>query len=744
MAYDWEHVEAIRAAQESARERFNQDVIAGDSMAADIRNSPGGKETDVRDLDSWDVRLFKLKAQLIDYIIEHGLVQGFNWDDTDYPIQGGKIVVTEEMVKMVTDRFGYFTEKETLAFIEKYLPEHDYVSDSHYVHTDNNYTTEEKEKLDRIETGAQVNAILDVIFNGSTVLDPKTKVATITITPETVKEWYESNENTNAFTDTDKEKLDGIDVDALSNKVEDVTLDGETVVKDKVAVLTAKKIKDSYESNPDTNAFTDADKSLVENVLPEVVKGVNQHERRLDDLEDFETEQKKKNEAFSAKDAEQDGRLDALEAKNAAQDKEITEAKASISELGNEVNSIGGRVTTNETDIKALKESQASQDEDISQLQEDVNSINQKDTAQDAEIEQLKKDVADAGKVDDVQVDGTSVVVDKIAQIPKVYTEDEISTIVRSSGYELFVPYENATRDVNLSGQRLMTGVNPSALTGFGTLSNMDGSNSGIIVYNQDQSSLYEAYGINVTDVASDHVYANILIGAYHKQDDGSYRKDTLKIGLGTATGGFDFIDVVTTHGGTRKLFVLRGIEDPVDSNDAATKKYVDDSVDGITKFVPYRGATGDVSLNKHKLIQVTGIDLVQSSGNGYGEIYPNRIGVGTPLPSSGSALKASLYTTSQTSSGRGELMLRDAMEGVRAILTPKASSTDEGKDIKLRAIAVETVGAEESRRLARLAVATPTEDEDSVTKKYVDDKILAMQAVIDELTTRITALESK
>lgn len=440
MAYDWEHVEAIRAVQGAARERFNQEVVAGDSMAADIRKSPGARETGVRDLDSWDAKLFKLRTQLIDYIIEHGLVQGFNWDGNDYPIKGGKIVVTEEMVKMVTDRFGYFTEKETLAFVEKYLPEHYYVSDSQYVHTDNNYTTEEKKKLSGVEAGAQVNAILDVIFNGNTVLDPETKVATITITPEMVKEWYESNENTNAFTDEEKAKLAGIDTEALANKVEDVTLDGETVVKNKVAVLTAKKIKDSYESNPDTNAFTDADKTLVEQILPEIQKGVNQHEKRLDDLESSQTKQ--------------DKRLDALEAKEVTQDNEITEAKASISELGNEVNSIAGRVSTNETEIANLKKSQTSQDEDISQLQEDVNNINQKDTTQDAEIAQLKVDVASAGKVDDVQVDGISVVENKVAKIPKVYTEEEIQSYINASlgGY---VPYQGATKALRLGTQAL-------------------------------------------------------------------------------------------------------------------------------------------------------------------------------------------------------------------------------------------------------------------------------------------------
>ena len=588
MAYDWEHVEAIRAAQTSARERFNQNVIAGDSMAADIRTSPGGKETDVRDLDSWDVKLFKLKSQLIDYIIEHGLVQGFNWDGTDYPIQNGKVVITEEMIKMVTDRFGYFTEKETLAFVEKYLPEHHYVSDPQYVHTDNNYTTEEKKKLEGIEAGAQVNAILDVVFNGNTVLDPETKVATIAITPEMVKEWYESNEDTNVFTDAEKAKLNGIDTGALANKVEDVTLDGETIVKNKVAALTAKKIKDSYESNPDTNAFTDGDKVLVETTIPELVKGVNQHEKRLDDLENFQTEQEKKNDAFTAKDGEQDTRLDAVEAKNVTQDAEIEETKASISELGNEVNSIAGRVTTNETEIANLKKSQTSQDEDISQLQEDVNNIsqkntaqdeeisnlknnitaiNEKDTSQDAEITQLKADVANAGKVDDVQVDGTSVVEDKVAKIPKVYTRDELIELIVASAMESFVPYENAWKDVNLGNRPLsaadITVGTPTA---------------------REKALLSNTFLRFVSTKKTDPRFINLSA-----VDDGQGEFEALRADSGESV-----------------LMNMRAAAPKVD-DDLTTKKYVDNAISKIpsvdtSTLVPYVGATDDVYLDGHNI----------------------------------------------------------------------------------------------------------------------------------------------
>ena len=392
MAFDWEHVEAIRAEQDSARNRRDLNALPTDEVSNEIYNSPSGRSAKIPGLDHWEQMIHKVRTQLIDYIIEHGLVQGFEYDGINEPIKNGKIVITAEMLQRVTDRFGYFKEKETLEFVEKYLPEHHYVTDENYVHTDNNYTDAEKAKLEGIADGAEVNKVISVLFNGIETIDPETRVATITITPADVKAWYEQNPDTNVFTDAEKAKLESINLDELSNKVEDVTLDGETVVKNKVAVLTAKKIKDSYESNSDTNAFTDADKALVEHVLPEIQKGVNQHERRIDALEKSQT----------------------------TQDKEIEDAKNSITELGNEVNAVTGEVTT-------LEASQRTQDEEISNLKAKdtaqdgrIDALETSDSTQNADILRLKEDVKNAGKVDDVTVGGVSVVENKVAKIPAI------------------------------------------------------------------------------------------------------------------------------------------------------------------------------------------------------------------------------------------------------------------------------------------------------------------------------------
>lgn len=406
MAFDWEHVEAIRAEQDSARNRRDLNALPTDEVSNEIYNSPSGRSAKIPGLDHWEQMIHKVRTQLIDYIIEHGLVQGFEYDGINEPIKNGKIVITAEMLQRVTDRFGYFKEKETLEFIEKYLPEHHYVADENYVHTDNNYTNAEKLKLEGIADGAEVNKVISVLFNGVETIDPETRVATITITPADIKAWYEQNPDTNVFTDAEKAKLESINLDELSNKVEDVTLDGETIVKNKVAILTAKKIKDSYESNADTNAFTDADKALVEQVLPEVQKGVNQHEQRID----------------------------ALEKSQATQDAEIEDAKNSITELGNEVDSVSGRVTTLET-------SQRAQDEEISNLKAKdtaqdgrLEALEISDATQNADILQLKEDVKNAGKVNDVTVGGLSVVENKVAKIPAIPKSDVVINNIALSG----------------------------------------------------------------------------------------------------------------------------------------------------------------------------------------------------------------------------------------------------------------------------------------------------------------------
>lgn len=540
MAFDWEHVEAIRAEQDSARNRRDLNTLPTNEVSNEIYNSPSGREAKIPGLDHWEQMIHKVRTQLIDYIIEHGLVQGFEYDGINEPIKNGKIVLTAEMLQRVTDRFGYFKEKETLEFVEKYLPEHHYVADENYVHTDNNYTDTEKAKLEGIADGAEVNKVISILFNGVETIDPETRVATITITPADVKAWYEQNPDTNVFTDAEKAKLESINVDELSNKVEDVTLDGETVVKNKVAILTAKKIKDSYESNADTNAFTDADKTLVEQVLPEIQKGVNQHEQRIDALEKSQT----------------------------VQDAEIKDAKDSISELGDEVNSVAGRVTT-------LEASQKIQDGEISDLKAKdtaqdgrLEALETSEETQDADILQLKKDVKNAGKVDDVTVDGVSVVENKVAKIPAIPSADS------------FVPYEGATNNVNLGSYGLVSGKTESGIeyaTGVTPTEFLATSKSNGVTSASTLSG--EGFGFGEINGAG-----NFFLSMENNKETGRVVAKLSKFG-----------------GALAELGSLK-LADPVLGDEAATKKYVDRS-NVIINHISLGGIQGDTTVPTDTLV---------------------------------------------------------------------------------------------------------------------------------------------
>lgn len=68
--------------------------------------------------------------------------------------------------------------------------------------------------------------------------------ATADQTASEIKTAYESNANTNAFTDAEKSKLTGIEAGATADQ-------------------SASEIKTAYESNSNTNAFTDAEKSKL-------------------------------------------------------------------------------------------------------------------------------------------------------------------------------------------------------------------------------------------------------------------------------------------------------------------------------------------------------------------------------------------------------------------------------------------------------------------------------------------------
>lgn len=93
-------------------------------------------------------------------------------------------------------------------------------------------------------TAGQISAgqIIELRYDGSAY-----RVMATDVPATGIKAIYESNPDTNAFTDAEKAKLAGIE-------------DGAT------ADLTAAEVKALYEANADTNAFTDAEKSKLSGI----------------------------------------------------------------------------------------------------------------------------------------------------------------------------------------------------------------------------------------------------------------------------------------------------------------------------------------------------------------------------------------------------------------------------------------------------------------------------------------------
>lgn len=550
---NWENVEMIRNAQASAKARFEATALATQEEIQKVVNSEAAKNITMPRLTELEQMIFKMRSELIDYIVAHGLVDGLIWDGVLQPIQNGKIVITKEMIEILTEHLGYFTEADVQAFLEKYLPENYYVSDADYVHTDNNYTTDEKNKLAGIEAGAEVNKIIDVIFNGVSVLDDGTRVATITITPEDIKRWYEenpdtnaftdaqkaklagisdgaevnrvddvlvngrsvlnenkkaiitkeivkeayeANANTNAFTDAEKSKLEGIEAGAQVNKVEDVQLDGSTVVNDKKqAIFTGASIKKSYEAQPDTNAFTDAEKSKLNDieagaqvnkvedvqlagasVLDASTKtanvtaaGIKAAYESNDNTNAFTDAEKSDLSTLKTWKPEAEGDI----ATNSA---EIAAAKKSISELGSEVSTVSGRVTTLEnsavrdvllngvTTVDPKTHKAALTAEGIKTAYESNADTNAFTDAEKAKLDGIAAG-AQPNKVEDVQLNGTSVLdaSTKIANVTaagiktayesnadtNAFTDADKAKLDGIDGAN-YVPYTGASKNVDL------------------------------------------------------------------------------------------------------------------------------------------------------------------------------------------------------------------------------------------------------------------------------------------------------
>lgn len=75
----------------------------------------------------------------------------------------------------------YVAKADEKTKLSDFTNDANYVTDASYVHTDNNYTTDEKTKLSGIATGAQVNVIESVKVNGTALTVDQNKAVDITM-----------------------------------------------------------------------------------------------------------------------------------------------------------------------------------------------------------------------------------------------------------------------------------------------------------------------------------------------------------------------------------------------------------------------------------------------------------------------------------------------------------------------------------------------------------------------------------
>lgn len=83
---------------------------------------------------------------------------------------------TPKNISAFENDVGYLTEAPTK--ISELENDSDFVEDANYIHTDNNYTDEEKEKLNGIEEGAQVN-VLEKIYVAGEEITPTNKAVNL-------------------------------------------------------------------------------------------------------------------------------------------------------------------------------------------------------------------------------------------------------------------------------------------------------------------------------------------------------------------------------------------------------------------------------------------------------------------------------------------------------------------------------------------------------------------------------------
>lgn len=149
----------------------------------------------------------------------------------------------------------------------------------------NDYTTEEKTKLQNITAGAQPNVIESVSVNDS-VLTPVNKAVNIDLSSYQQKETGKGL-STNDYTTAEKTKLQNITAGAQPNVIESVSLDNVTqTITDKTVVLSLSNyVQKDGQKQLSTNDYTTAEKTKLQDITagaqPNVIETVKVNDTAL-------------------------------------------------------------------------------------------------------------------------------------------------------------------------------------------------------------------------------------------------------------------------------------------------------------------------------------------------------------------------------------------------------------------------------------------------------------------------------
>lgn len=172
----------------------------------------------------------------------------------------------------------YLDENGLLYFWQKI--KNKFVRDEDYVHTDNNFTTVLKDKLDALDENGEENVIETVKVNGTALTPDANKAVNVTVPTATSDLTNDSNfvadanyvHTDNNYTTTEKNKLGGIAAGAEVNTIDIVKVNGTAqTVTDKAVDITVPT-----NTNQLTNGADFQTGAQVTTAIGDAIAGVTQ------------------------------------------------------------------------------------------------------------------------------------------------------------------------------------------------------------------------------------------------------------------------------------------------------------------------------------------------------------------------------------------------------------------------------------------------------------------------------------